>query len=169
MPARPVDATLALLTRSRPRHVARQNCFLYCLVGQPSPAFLFFKLIDVETQFPFANSISEFSRSQDPQRTLFGQSRHPRRLYRLWVSLLQVQRRAWSSLPGTMFPTKNNVRSFTISSPNTRPNTLSGSPNTSRIDPRQGTLHLPGLNLMASFAHFIAKMCRAYRTWVGQV
>ena len=28
---------------------------------------LFFKLIEVETKFPFANSISEFSRSQDPK------------------------------------------------------------------------------------------------------
>jgi hypothetical protein len=27
-------------------------------------------LIEVETKFPFANSISEFSRSQDPRRTL---------------------------------------------------------------------------------------------------
>jgi hypothetical protein len=26
-------------------------------------------LIEVETKFPFANSISEFSRSQDPERT----------------------------------------------------------------------------------------------------
>src|ERR1700692_3991262 len=36
---------------------------------QPSPALLFFKLIEAETKFPFANSISEFSRSQDPNRT----------------------------------------------------------------------------------------------------
>jgi hypothetical protein len=33
------------------------------------PALLFFKMIEVETKFPFANSISEFSRSQDPKRT----------------------------------------------------------------------------------------------------
>jgi hypothetical protein len=35
-----------------------------------TPALLFFKLIEVERKFPFANSISEFSRSQDPERTL---------------------------------------------------------------------------------------------------
>jgi hypothetical protein len=34
---------------------------------QPSPALLFFKLIEVETKFAFANSISAFSRSQDPE------------------------------------------------------------------------------------------------------
>jgi hypothetical protein len=38
------------------------------LSRQPSPALLFFKLIEVETKFPFANSISAFSRSQDPKR-----------------------------------------------------------------------------------------------------
>jgi hypothetical protein len=32
-------------------------------------ALLFFKSIEVETKFAFANSISEFSRSQDPKRT----------------------------------------------------------------------------------------------------
>jgi hypothetical protein len=36
---------------------------------QPSPALLFFKLTEVETEFPFANSISEFSRGQGPERT----------------------------------------------------------------------------------------------------
>jgi hypothetical protein len=30
---------------------------------------LFFKSIEVETKFPFTNSISEFSPSQDPQRS----------------------------------------------------------------------------------------------------
>src|SRR5260370_37277702 len=43
--------------------------FSIVLSLQPSPALLFFKLIEVETKFPFANSISEFSRSQDPNRT----------------------------------------------------------------------------------------------------
>jgi hypothetical protein len=32
----------------------------------------FFKLIEVETKFPFANSISELSRSQDPEPTYGG-------------------------------------------------------------------------------------------------
>jgi hypothetical protein len=36
--------------------------------GQPSTVLLFFKLIEVETKFLFANSISEFSRNQDPLR-----------------------------------------------------------------------------------------------------
>src|SRR5258707_14772712 len=49
---------------------ARRMVFSIVLSRQPSPALLFFKLIEVETQFPFANSISEFSRSQDPKRTL---------------------------------------------------------------------------------------------------
>jgi hypothetical protein len=49
--------------------------FSIVLSRQPSPALLFFKLIEVETKFPFANSISEFSRSQDPDRTL---TRKPR-------------------------------------------------------------------------------------------
>jgi hypothetical protein len=44
--------------------------FSIVLSRQPSPALLFFKLIEVETKFPFANSISAFSRSQDPERTL---------------------------------------------------------------------------------------------------
>src|SRR5260221_1933635 len=43
--------------------------FSIVLSRQPSPALLFFKLIEVETKFPFANSISEFSRSQDPEPT----------------------------------------------------------------------------------------------------
>jgi hypothetical protein len=43
--------------------------FSIVLSRQPSPALLFFKLIEVETKFPFANSISEFSRSQDPKLT----------------------------------------------------------------------------------------------------
>ena len=30
---------------------------------------LFFKMIEVETNFPFVNSIAEFSRSQDPKAT----------------------------------------------------------------------------------------------------
>ena len=43
--------------------------FLFRQPGPVQPALLFFKLIKVETKFPFANSISEFSRSQDPSRT----------------------------------------------------------------------------------------------------
>jgi hypothetical protein len=43
--------------------------FSIVLFRQPSPALLFFKSIEVETNFPFANSISEFSRSQDRKRT----------------------------------------------------------------------------------------------------
>src|SRR5258708_40000316 len=42
--------------------------FSIVLSRQPSPALLFFKLIEVETKFPFANSISEFSRSQGQNR-----------------------------------------------------------------------------------------------------
>src|SRR6266850_601860 len=49
--------------------------FSIVLSRQPSPALLFFKLIEVETKFPFANSISEFSRSQDPERTSASYSR----------------------------------------------------------------------------------------------
>jgi hypothetical protein len=48
---------------------ARRIVFSIVLSRQPSPALLFFKLIEVETKFPFANSISSFSRSQDPQQT----------------------------------------------------------------------------------------------------
>jgi len=63
--------------RERPRPLrenmrarkARRIVFSIVLFRQLSPALLFFKLIEVETKFPFANSISEFSRSQDPQRT----------------------------------------------------------------------------------------------------
>src|SRR5260370_38442634 len=43
--------------------------FSILLSRQPSLALLFFKLIEVETKFPFANSISAFSRGQDPKRT----------------------------------------------------------------------------------------------------
>jgi hypothetical protein len=43
--------------------------FSIVLSRQPSPALLFFKSIEVETKFPFTNSISEFSRSQDPSAT----------------------------------------------------------------------------------------------------
>jgi hypothetical protein len=46
--------------------------FSVVLSRQPSPALLFFKLIEVETKFLFENSISEFSRSQDPNRTCAG-------------------------------------------------------------------------------------------------
>src|ERR1700716_586795 len=49
---------------------ARRIVFSIVLSRQPSPALLFFKLIEVETKFPFANSIPAFSRSQDPTRTL---------------------------------------------------------------------------------------------------
>ena len=48
----------------------RRIVFSVVLSRQPSPALLFFKLIEVETKFLFANSISEFSRGQDPTRTL---------------------------------------------------------------------------------------------------
>ena len=47
---------------------ARRMVFSIVLSRQPSPALLFFKLIEVETKFPFANSISEFSRSQGQNR-----------------------------------------------------------------------------------------------------
>src|SRR5258708_24730360 len=43
--------------------------FFIVLSRQPSPALLFSKLIEVERKFPFVNSISEFSRSQDPSAT----------------------------------------------------------------------------------------------------
>jgi hypothetical protein len=48
---------------------ARRIVFSVVLSRQLSPAFSFFKLIEVETKFPFANSISAFSRSQDPTAT----------------------------------------------------------------------------------------------------
>jgi hypothetical protein len=48
---------------------ARRIVFSIVLSRQPSPALLFFKLIEVETKFPSANSISAFSRSQDPKAT----------------------------------------------------------------------------------------------------
>jgi hypothetical protein len=52
---------------------AHEKCAeLFSLLSRPDsrpPALLFFKMIEVETKFPFANSISEFSRSQDPKRT----------------------------------------------------------------------------------------------------
>jgi hypothetical protein len=48
----------------------RRMVFSIVFSRQPSPELLFFKLIEVETKFLFANSISEFSRSQDPKRTL---------------------------------------------------------------------------------------------------
>jgi len=41
-------------------------------VGVLLTALLFFKLIEVETKSPFANSISAFSRSQDPRQTIIG-------------------------------------------------------------------------------------------------
>src|ERR1700720_3128438 len=47
----------------------RRIVFSNILSREPSPALLFFKMIEVETKFPFANSISEFSRSQDPSLT----------------------------------------------------------------------------------------------------
>jgi hypothetical protein len=50
----------------------RRFVFSIVLSRQPSPALLFFKLIEVETKFPFANSISELSRSQDPEPTYGG-------------------------------------------------------------------------------------------------
>jgi hypothetical protein len=48
----------------------RRIVFSIVLFRQPSPALLFFKLIQVETKFLFANSTSEFSRNQDPKPTL---------------------------------------------------------------------------------------------------
>src|ERR1700716_3242714 len=48
---------------------ARRIVFSIVLSRQLSPALLFFKLIEVETKFPFANSISAFSRSRDPTAT----------------------------------------------------------------------------------------------------
>ncbi len=54
---------------------ARRMVFSIVLSRQPSPALLFFKLIEVEMKFPFANSISEFSRSQDPQQTFNGDAK----------------------------------------------------------------------------------------------
>src|SRR5258708_30720036 len=59
--------------RPRPRENvrarrARRIVFFIVLSRQPSPALLFSKLIEVERKFPFVNSISEFSRSQDPQQ-----------------------------------------------------------------------------------------------------
>jgi hypothetical protein len=47
----------------------RRIVFSIVLSRQPSPALLFFKLIEVKTKFLFAKSISEFSRNQDPKRT----------------------------------------------------------------------------------------------------
>jgi hypothetical protein len=48
---------------------ARRIVFSIVLSRQPSPALLSFKLTEVETKFPFATSISEFSRNQDPLQT----------------------------------------------------------------------------------------------------
>jgi hypothetical protein len=48
---------------------ARRIVFSIVLSRQPSPALLFFKLIELETKFPSANSISAFLRSQDPKAT----------------------------------------------------------------------------------------------------
>ena len=62
---------------------ARRIVFSIVLSRQPSPALLFFKLIEVETKFPFANSISAFSRGQDPKPTfdvLHFRSRLPAKL-----------------------------------------------------------------------------------------
>jgi hypothetical protein len=60
-------------TRSRPwlrenvhARKAGRIVFSIVLFLQPSPALLFFKLIEVETKFPFAKSISALSRNQDP-------------------------------------------------------------------------------------------------------
>src|ERR1700674_4541584 len=47
----------------------RRIVFSIVLSRQPSPALLFFKLIEVNTKFLFAKSISEFSCNQDPYRT----------------------------------------------------------------------------------------------------
>src|SRR5260221_6138454 len=47
----------------------RRIVFSIVLSRQPSPALLFFKLIEVKTKFLFAKSISEFSHNQDPFRT----------------------------------------------------------------------------------------------------
>src|SRR5260370_29709108 len=61
-----------LMTRLRENvraRKARRIVFSIVLSRQPSPALLFFKLIEVETKFPFANSISAFSRGQDPELT----------------------------------------------------------------------------------------------------
>jgi hypothetical protein len=52
---------------------AHEKCAeLFSLLSCPDnhhQRFCFFKMIEVKTKFPFANSISEFSRSQDPSRT----------------------------------------------------------------------------------------------------
>jgi hypothetical protein len=55
---------LTLAARKRARTKGAQNCFLYCLVLTTVASAFVFKLIEVEAKFPFANSISEFSRSQ---------------------------------------------------------------------------------------------------------
>jgi hypothetical protein len=56
---------------------ARRIVLSIVLSRQPSPVLLFFKLIEVETKFPSANSISAFSRSQDPQPTFGRCTIHP--------------------------------------------------------------------------------------------
>jgi hypothetical protein len=89
-PSLDVRATVALGVKTdmggQPRSVendlrcvktcAHEKCAeLFSLLSRPDsrpPALLFFKMIEVETKFPFANSISEFSRSQDPKRTRRG-------------------------------------------------------------------------------------------------
>src|SRR5258708_35694189 len=60
---------LAWLRENVRARKARRIGFSIVLSRQPSPAHLFFRLIEVETKVPFANSISAFSRSQDPKRT----------------------------------------------------------------------------------------------------
>src|SRR3984885_9013957 len=60
---------MTLAARKRARTKSAQNCFSIVLSPRPSPALSFFKLIEVGTNFLFANSVSEFPRSQDPQRT----------------------------------------------------------------------------------------------------
>jgi hypothetical protein len=59
--------TLRRHFRKRPRlrenvraRKVRRIVFSIVLSRQPSPALLFFKLIEVETKIPFVNSISEF-------------------------------------------------------------------------------------------------------------
>jgi hypothetical protein len=62
---RTIKPTRMTLLRENVRaRKARRIVFSIVLSRQLSQALLFFKSIEVETKFPFANSISAFSRSQ---------------------------------------------------------------------------------------------------------
>jgi hypothetical protein len=65
---RPISATFDPGCMTTCSHEKRAEVFSLLSCPSNHRQLLFFKLTEVETKVPFANSISAFSRSQDPQR-----------------------------------------------------------------------------------------------------